>query len=335
MHNKKASTISIVIIILAIIGLSTAGYFGYGYVSENYFSSGGEPGVVDGIWKDKFVYYKFTSINHFTGADVDPSFTLYAEKPESCWDQPRETTCDETAEATVSSSSGTATVQSLHPGSYFVIARLSSYYTQYSEIIIPDEPQSSTQSLSDYNQAPDSFAMKMKEADTLTTSNQTFAVSANTTGKEYTLTDTFTVSDNKCIRIWKADIYENNNSLTDIGTSVSYDGVRKFEVTINGGSAKKVIDLASGVSNGFDADGATQYFTVDVESRNIEICDGNSLEMKYYIKANVLLDANTTTVENGDSLLASNEIVSTISLWDVMGTKAPATGSIYVQGSNA
>ncbi|MCH7851083.1 MAG: hypothetical protein IH845_05560, partial [Nanoarchaeota archaeon] len=216
--NKKGmgGIMSILSIVVIVLLLGVGGY--YGFVKDGgmfSFSAGGGPTSGNGAWSEKFVNFDFNAKNQYTGSTVDPSIEVYVEEPISCWNKPRETTCDETSETTATLSSGTVTIKDLKPGHYFAVSRLSSYYPIYVEFDIPNGPQTSTQSLSDYNQAPDSSALKMQEADALTTSNKTFSVSVNTTGKEYTLTDSFTVSDNKCFKLWKISVTEDTNSLTD------------------------------------------------------------------------------------------------------------------------
>lgn len=338
MHNKKGSGLLLVAVIVALASLCAFGlYYAYDHgVFSGLLSSGGSSNsqkVVSNIWTDNIVNYQILASNKFTGNNVDPSVYLYQERPESCWDNPR-ASCDEVADGTYSSSSGVVTINKEKPGHYYIRAVLSGYYTQFFEIDIRNGPQSATQTLSDYNAHPDTYALKMEQADTLTITNQTFSVSANTTGKEYTITQTLSVSDNKCWQPWKFAVYENNYSLTDKGSSVSFDGIKELKIYVEG-KPYTIIDLNSGTKNGFSTDGANQNYEVDLESRKIDICDGNAVTMKYYIKANTLLDGNLTTIENGDELLASNEVIAKLLFYDRMGTKAPSTGYLYLKGDSA
>jgi len=279
MQNKKGSGLLLVLVIIALASLSAFGLY-YAYdkgVFSGLFSAGGSPVAVSGLWTDNIVNYQVLSSNKFTGSDADPTIYLYKEKPESCWNNPR-ASCDETPDGTYSSSSGTAVINKEKPGHYFIIAALSGYYTEFFEIDIRDGPQTETQTLSDYNAQPDTFALKMQEADALAITNQTFSVSANSTGKELTVTQTLTVSDNKCWQPWKVAVYENNYSLTDKGSSVTYDGIKEFKVYVEG-KPYSIIDLNSGIKNGFSSDGANQNFEIDLESREINVCDGDSVTL--------------------------------------------------------
>lgn len=336
--NKKG--MGGIFLVLGIIMVASLAGFGLFYAYDNGklgFSSGGDVSISDpalaGLWADQIVNYQVLASNKFTGSNVDPTIYLYKEKPESCWDNPR-ASCDEVPDGTYSSSSGTTSINKEKPGHFFVRAVLSSYYSQFFEIDIRNGPQTVTQTLSDYNGNPESFPLKLEEADALAITNQSFSVSTNTTGKEYTLTQSLSVSDNKCFQPWKISVYENNNSLTDQGLSVGNDGVVNLKVYVEG-KPYTIIDLNSGVKNGFSTDGANQNYEIDLESRALDICDGDSLTLKYYIKANVVVDGNLTTVENGDALLAANEIIARLQLYDIMGTKAPTSDYLYLQGSSA
>ena len=336
MRNKKGYGILLVVSIIAIASLSAFGLY-YAYdndVFSGLFSAGGAPTTkFSGLWNENIVNYQILSSNKFTGVNVDPTFYLYKEKPESCWENPR-TSCDETPDGTYSSSSGTAVINKEKPGSYFIRAVLDDHYTQFFEIEIRDGPQTETQTLSDYNSQPDTHALKVEQADVLEIIDQTFLISANTTGKELTLTQSLSISDNKCWRPWKVAVYENNYSLSDSGSSISYEGIREFKLYVEG-KPYVIIDLNSGVKNGFSSAGANQNYEVDLEDREIGVCDGDSLTLKYYIKANVEVDGNLTTVENGNELLAANEIVARLLFYDRMGTKAPVTDYLQVQGDSA
>jgi hypothetical protein len=309
------------------------GFYGNG---QGWFSSGGNPNEnTDGAWKNSLVYYKLLSKNFHTGASVDPTFEIYGEEPESCWEQPRATTCDENYIGQYSSSSGAVTIQDLKPGKYYVIARLSAYYTEYAEIIIPDEPQTSVQSLADYNQAPESSVFQMENIDTsVSVENATLSTISTNVTKEMTIVKTLSVADDKCFRPWKLRIYENNDSLTDYDGSTTYEGIKTLKVALNGGSYKTVVELATGTTSGFNTDGASQFTEFDVSNQNILVCDGNGLELKVYIKADVTVDANLTTVENQNQELSANEIVAKMKIYDVMGNTIP-TDYIYVQGASA
>jgi len=61
----------------------------------------------------------------------------------------------------------------------------------------------------------------------------------------------------------------------------------------------------------------------------------NQGRLTYYIKTNTVLDGNLTTVESGDELLASNEVIARLLFYDRMGTKAPTTGYLYLKGDSA
>lgn len=338
MHNKKGSGLLMVAVIVALASLCAFGlYYAYDHgVFSGLFSSGGASNsqkVISNIWSDKIVNYQVLSSNRFTGENLEPTFYLYKERPESCWDNPR-ASCDEVADGVYSSTSGLATINKEKPGHYYIRAVLSGYYTRFFEVDIRNGPQTETQTLSDYNAHPDTYALKMEQADTLTISNQTFSVSANATGKEYTITQTLSVSDNMCWQPWKMAVYENNYSLTDKGSSVTFEGIKELKIYVDG-KPYTIISLNSGTKNGFSTDGANQNYEIELESRKINICDGDALTLKYYIKANTLLDANLTTIENGDELLASNEVISKLLFYDRMGTKAPETGYLYLQGDSA
>ena len=335
MQNKKGYGILLIVSIVAIASLCAFGLY-YAYDNDVFgelFSAGGSPARLSGLWKDNIVNYQILSSNKFTGTDVEPTFYLYKEKPESCWENPR-ASCDETPDGTYSSSSGKAVINKEKPGSYFIRSVLDGYYTQFFEIDIRDGPQTDAQTLSDYNSQPDTHALKLKQADVLEITDQTFSISANTTGKEYTLTQSLSVSENKCWQPWKVAVYENNYSLTDKGSSITYDGIREFKLYVEG-KPYAIIDLNSGVKNGFSTDGANQNYEINLEDRDIDICDGDSVTLKYYIKANVEVDGNLTTVENGNELLAANEIISRLLFYDRMGTKAPVTDYLQVKGDSA
>lgn len=335
MRNKKGYGILLIVSIIAIASLCAFGLY-YAYdkdVFSGLFAAGGAPARLSGLWNENIVNYQILSSNKFTGANVDPTFYLYKEKPESCWENPR-SSCDETPDGTYSSSSGTAIINKEKPGSYFIRSVLDGYYTQFFEIDIRDGPQTDAQTLSDYNSQPDTHALKLEQADVLEITDQTFSISANTTGKEYTLTQSLSVSENKCWQPWKVAVYENNYSLTDKGSSITYDGIREFKLYVEG-KPYAIIDLNSGVKNGFSTDGANQNYEISLEDRDIDVCDGDSITLKYYIKANVEVDGNLTTAENGNELLAANEIVARLLFYDRMGIKAPVTDYLQVKGDSA
>lgn len=335
MNNRGSAILSIFMVAILLLGVFGVAFWGYktsgwGLLSKS-IADGGEEPIGEGPWSNQFVYFKLNAKNFFTSSQVNPSFEVYENEPASCWDNPRETTCIETFVGSYSASNGTITIQDQKPGRYYVISRLSGYYTEYQTIIIPNG-DGMKDSLSDYNQAPYSANFGMKQADTLSISNTTVTVSSNSTGKEDTDTNSFTVTDNMCVRLWKYVVIENNYSLTDYGTQVSYDGVRDLKITVNGGVEDKILSLGSGVTNGFNTDGANQQFEVDLESRDIEVCDGKSLEFKVYTKKNTKGDGAGVS---GDQLFSANETIAKVSLYDVMGTKIPASDFIRIQGNTA
>jgi hypothetical protein len=173
----------------------------------------------------------------------------------------------------------------------------------------------------------------MKQVDSsLAVSNLSFAgISANNSAKEYTISQTFTIADDKTLKPWKLRISENNNSLSDADGSVTAEGIKVLKVSLDGSSWKTIIDLSTGTTSGFNNDGLSQY--TEVEFSDAEVSDGNGLDMKVYIKADVVVDGNLTTIENGNGKLADNEIIAKIKIYDVMGNTIPS--EIYVQGQSA
>jgi hypothetical protein len=334
MNNRGSAILSIIMVALIMLGVFGVAFWGYktdgwGLLSQQ--PPTGEEPIGEGPWSNQFVYYTLNAKNFFTSSAVNPTFEVFDKEPTSCWDNPRETSCTETFIGSYSATNGSNTIKDLKPGKYFAIARLSGYYSEYQTITLPNG-NGIKDSLSEYNQAPYSANFGMKQADTLSISNATVTVSANSTGKEDTVTSTFTVSDDKCIRLWKYVVYENNYSLTDYGTQVSYEGLRDLKITVNGGIEDKILSLGSGITNGFNTDGANQQFEVDLESRKIEVCDGKSIEFKVYTKKNTKGDGAGVS---GDQLFSANETISKVSMYDVMGTKIPASDFIRVKGNTA
>lgn len=334
--NRKAqgfmAILLIVIIVLAIGGGAWAITSNWDSVM-GFFSSGGsteDVGTDHGDWTDSFVYFQISSSNQFNGTAMNPNIEIYTEEPTSCWENPRELTCEENFEATGTLTSGTKTFQELFPGDYFVVTRHTGYYSEYSTITIPSGPESSTESLSDYNSAPASSVVKMRRADTLTTTNITLdAIAVNNTAKEITETASYTTADDKCVDIWKVQIFEVDDSLTDAGSQVSHEGVKKVEIAINGGAFITIIDLPSSITQSFNEDGENQKFEIDLENKEISICDGDGLELKVRVKLDARFDGGAID----DKKFNNNDSIGNIKIFDRLGTSIPSSNYISVVGS--
>lgn len=312
--NKKGQAAGL---LLAVLMLSAviAGLMIYNHFtgsSKNLAGDTSKKGFYD--YSGKIVDYTLIGDDKYAGTAVNATFSVYDEEPTSCWDNAR-STCTESSRSSYTASSGSATMQEL-PGTYYVIARLSGFYTEFLRVTIPS---SGEVSLNDYNQAPDSKKLKFVAVDTLTNVNFTLGFTANATGKETTISNSQSTTDNKGFHLWKAVLYDNNDFNTDSDSDGTYDeGVIKVEVTIEG---NKLVLFDSTTST--DLMGSDNQYSWDLSSKNIQIEDGDSLETKVYVKANVVYNTTAYT-KDADELFEASEQPVKIVLVDEQGNAQTA-----------
>lgn len=257
-------------------------------------------------WSGRIVKYQIDSSRMLTGAEVNPTYSIYSSEPTD-WLNPRGD--QGTADSTYTSTNGTATLGEV-PGEYWVKGVLSNYYTEFFTVTVPSS--SGTDSLSDYNQAPEIKKVQYLYVETLTVTDIDMSITTNTTDKEMTAWGHYSSTDDQGFKLWKVKAKMGDADFNeDTDADGIYDeGIKKVEISVEGNS-KVLFDSSKNI----DLFGADNEYDIDLEALKIEVADGKGvLDVKIYVKADTL-----TEVVADDEKFGNGENPLDLIIVDVMG----------------
>ncbi|KXB08766.1 hypothetical protein AKJ56_00425 [candidate division MSBL1 archaeon SCGC-AAA382N08] len=296
-----------------ILILIAAGVIGYTMGAFEAEPTPKEKAVFNGRLVDHDVITK-----DLAGNDVT-SGTIYVSDEKSEVDDygnPRSVDTSDFDESYSISSDTTTLSQDPANNPYYVMISNGTYYSEFITVNFEDGSGTSD-TLSDYNSAPDSTKKILAEPHSLSVSTPTdLGVSSNTTtDQSYTNFEQFTVSSNTEYRTWKVTIDTGAQDITtDSNSDGTYDeGVTKVKVTYAGNS--KVVFQPS---NGIDELGADNSYDLEAEKEVYE--ENEAFSVKHEIDATEIRDVGSSSdgnekLDNGDDILG-------LTICDVGGTCA-------------